>query len=354
MMVKIPFNSVDALFRLRKASEGLTVIATLRSFTLKRLREEAEMSRRVSESLVRTLLYTEHLERRGKKFFATDLVGADFTILNLHDARCDKLFRHKPTRSLLLALCRCEEGGPCGLSARLGVPYRSLERALKLLRDVGIVSDIHLNENTLVHPTDAISFVPRKAHRIVLQDFVYMIVSRKLSYPLILFGPASDGEDTLKLDIMTLLRGYMRSDDIVDAMKAVVSAATNITSTHGVTLETWFALEEVWLAQKLGFAKNPNPTLARALEGICIYGKTPEKHDYFEIHQTADPAPPTKLAEWVSKGYVEKVGERYVYTDKAFQAFKSRAPTNIIEASIPILGKEVKFLTVGPKPAPRE
>jgi len=302
--------------------------------------------------VVRDLLWTEHLERRGRRLFPSERIGSDSIIINLRDVRTSTLFRWNKTREILLKLCS-DNAKLRDISVNLQISYRMVQWILRNLRQADIVSDLHVNTNIIVKPKDPLELVPRKEHRFLLRNYTSMLETFGLgNAPLILYGDASWGKPTFTLELLALIKGYMEAEDQERLMRNYVIAAKNLTSNYGAGMKISFALEEVWLAQRLGFASTENLLLSSAMEGICLCGKLPTREDYFELHQLVNPAPPTKIREWIAKGYVQEVDGRYVYTDKAIERFRETAPTNVVEVLVPILDRKVRFITVG-KPRAR-
>lgn len=126
-------------------------------------------------------------------------------------------------------------------------------------------------------------------------------------------------------------------------MERYVIAAGSITETHGFSIDLTFAVRDVWLEQKMGMVLGENTLMKQALCGICLGGKLPNEDDYFELHSSARPVPSTKLMELLAKGYLKQKGTRYIYTKRALQAMRTKAPTRIREIQVLILGKTSGF-----------
>jgi len=348
MLISIPYKSLPLLFKHKGMEKVMPFIHTNPGFSIRHLRDQVGLGRKLSQSILKTLLWTEHIEKQGRRYFPTEKINAEYLIVNLRDVRTDALFKWSGARSILLTLYEKRTAKVYELSVFLGIPYRTIKRTLHYLRRAGIVSDLHINKDVIMQPRDPLELVPRKEHRTLLQDYISMIKEKGLdNLPIILFGDASYGMPTLTIDLLVLLKGFMKPEEQERIMEGFVLASKNITSSYGVALEVIFALEEVWLAHKLDFTSKRNEILTRALRGICLRGRTPKKEDYFELHQLANPAPPTKIKEWIVRGYVQEANGRYVYTDKAIERFREKAPTNVVEVLVPILDRKVRFITVG-------
>ena len=347
MLISVPHKSLPLLFKYKGIERAILFIYANPGFSAKQLREEVKLGRKTSRSILKKLLWTEHIEKRGRRYFPTEKITAESMIVNLRDVRIDSLFRWSGVRSVLLAL---DQGKVkiSELSALQGIPYRTIKRTLHYLRRAGIVSNLHINRNVMVQPKDPLDLVPRREYRELLRDYISIIEEKGLgNLPIILFGDASYGIPALNVELLVLIKGYMTPEEQERIMEGFVLASKNITSTYGIAVEAIFALEEVWLAHKLDFAYIRNETLIRSLKGICLRGRAPEKEDYFELHQRANPVPPTKIKEWIVKGYVREVNGRYIYAEKAIQRFREKAPTNVVEALVPILDRKIRFITVG-------
>jgi len=330
---------------------ALSYISSCTQFTMKQLVDEAGLSRKIAKSIVKDMLWTEHLERKGRKIFSTNRILSESILLNLRDVRVDVLFRWRGTREVLMKI-----GNGINLrelSVYLKIPYATLRWIIYRLREADVVSGFNINDELIWVPDNPLEIVPRKTHRKILQNFLSMIRKfNMMDIPIIFYGDASWGKDVLSLELLALIKGYLKEEEQMRIMENFIIAAKNVTSSFGAVVDVSFALEEVWLAQNLGFVFKENPLLKMAENGICLCGRLPTKEDYFEMHERVNPCPPDKLAEWIAKGYVRRVGCRYVYTDKAIERFKQVAPTYIDEVLLPIFDRKVRFITVG-KPRAR-
>lgn len=348
MLVSIPFTA-DKLFRRRDIRKTLSFIASKRTFSLQQLVSGAALTEKSARSILKDLVWTEHLERRGRTFAATDKIGDAMLIVNLRDIRADRLFRYKATRQLLLEMCRGEPNLK-DLSLRLGASYRMVKMTLQKLRQVEIACGKRVREEFVVQPKDPLELVPRRSTRLILQNLVSIIKRQMLpEHTSILYGRASWGELDPTLKILVLFNGCLEAQEQEKLMQGFVLAAGSLTSTFGQSVDLTFTLKEVWIAQKLGIAKPESLLIEETYDGICFDGEEPQLSDYFSLHQLATPAPPAKIAEWLEKGYIAEANGRYVYTEKAIETFRKKSPTHIVELHLSILGKGVLFITVGPR-----
>lgn len=346
MLISVPFRSADMILKHKDIGRALSYISSHRQFTLKHLADEAGLSRKVAKSIVRDMLWTEHLEREGQKISATNKILSESITLNLRDIRTDALFKWRKTREILMKISGCLNLRE--LSVYLKIRYPTLRWILYRLREAGMVLGFSINNDLILTPENPLEYVPRKTHRNLLGNFLSMIKKFKMNnIPVILYGDASWGKDVLVLELLALIEGCLEEEEQVKTMENFVIAAKNLTSSFGAKVELSFAMKEVWLAHKLGFAAEENSTLKRTEDGICICGRLPTKEDYFEMHERVNPSPPDKLAEWIKKGYVQKIDGRYVYTEKAIERFKQVAPTYIDEVLLPIFDRKIRFIAVG-------
>jgi hypothetical protein len=347
MLISVPFEKAGEILKHREIGKVLSFAARCNTFTMKQLAEATSLSRKRVRSTLKMLLWTEHVEKVGRTFYLTDMVRDERLIVNLRDIRLNELFKWRLTRELLLEAYK----GRLKLSnfsVDHGLSYRMVKWMVRKLRLEGIISENKINENCIVTPKNPLDLVPRRAHRSVLCDLLAMIDEHKPpEHTLVFFGDASWGVLTPTLKLMILFPGALRAEEQERLMRSYVLSGGNITTSYGEVVETVFALKEVWLAQKLGIAAEKSQLLADAFDGICLRGEIPQKDDYFELHQQATPFPPSKIADWEGKGYIMRFGDRYVYTDRALETFKEKAPTSIREVFVPILGKNVRFITVG-------
>lgn len=346
MLISVPFRSANMILKHKDVGRALSYISSHRRFTMKRLSDETGLSKKIVKSIVKDMVWTEHLEREGRKFFSTNKILPESIVLNLRDVRIDILFKWRKTREILMKIGN-------GINLRelcvyLKIPYSTLRWIIYRLREADIVSGSSINKELIYVPENPLEFVPRKTHRNLLRNFLSMIQKFNMTeIPIILYGDASMGKDVLSLELLALIKGCLEEEEQIRIMENFVIAAKNVTSSFGAGVDVSFAMEEVWLAQKLGFAAEENLLVKRAEDGICLCGRLPTKEDYFEMHERINPSPPDKLAEWIAKGYVQRIDDRYVYTDKAIERFKQVAPTYIDEVLLPIFDRKIHFIAVG-------
>lgn len=153
----------------------------------------------------------------------------------------------------------------------------------------------------------------------------------------------------LSLDLLVLVKGSTlgKSAELESLMEKFVIASGSIRGLYGFSVNTMFALQEAWLAQKLGIVEAEHPDLREAFEGICVRGQLPREEDYFQLHDEASPSPPDKIVEWLRKGYIAEANGGCVYTEKAIRRFKEIARSNIIETTVVVLGTKVQLITIG-------
>lgn len=349
MLISVPFTEAGKIFKRRDMERSLMFMATHKTFSLRQMVNEAMIGVKSARSILNDLIWTEHLERKGRTFSITDRVGDNALVVNLRDVRSDVLFKYKAIRQVLMKMYAGETNVRT-LSLHAGISYRMTKLILQKLRESGIVSGKEIR--CVVEPRTPLELVPRKATRTLLQNLISMIEDLKPpEHASILYGKASWGELDPTLNILVSFKGYLSADEQGDLMQKYAIMAGNITSTFGQYVDLTFTLHEVWIAQKLGISTPKSPLLEEAYGGICFYGTEPRLEDYFQLHQLAYPKPPAKIAEWIDKGYVSEVNGKLVYTEKAIETFRKETPTPITEVSLSALGRKIRFITVGSRTA---
>lgn len=345
MLLSIPFELCSSLFKYGGAEKILSFIDVQRSFTLKQLIESTRLSRNSTRPFLQALLSTEHIQKRGRVYVATDKIRGGSIEINLRDVESDALFRWKGTRQIILYAGKLPS---TEVSRVAGISYRMTKWITRKLSLMGVLSGHQVNRSFLKAYSSPLEIVPRSAHRFVLENIVSTIKEKGLvKHALVFYGDASWGKNVPTLPLLVLFRGSIASTEQRQLMESYVAVAGTATATYGTMIDVSFALEEAWLAHQLGITATVHPTLLEASNGLFIYGEQPRKEDYFELLHSINPPLPSRLIEMLKKGYIVQDGDRYVFTQKAIKTFQEKAPTYLLEVVFPILDRKVKLVMIG-------
>lgn len=347
MLVRIPFDSTETLFKRKGAKEMLKIMAKEKKVKIVRLAELAGVSVKTAWAFVKDLEKTEHIEKTGRQLMATERIQDDHIIVNLRDHHLAPFFKHDITPSLMLLLMK-EHVSLKEASRRLSASYIKVKRAASLLRNSGIMAREGMKGELLVEVVDPLSMVPRKRHRQAIQHLLGVMKEQRpdSTEPIILYGDAAMGKNAISLDFLTLSRVAYPVEKHVSFLKGFVSAASSTTYQFGVIINVTFSSEDVWLAQLLGLVSNPHPIIAMAFDGINIHGRPPEAEDYFSLMNQAIHFSQERIDELLEKGYIINKNGKLVHTEKALQSW--RAKSILYEQIVIIDGKSIKMIGITP------
>lgn len=350
MLLTIPIDSTDALFRRKGARRMLEALARERSTTITRLASLACVSAKAVWMFVKDLEKTEHVERIGKRFRATDMIQSDHIIVNLRDVFSSLLFRHRITPLLLRLLIMREGVTLREASTLLSASYKTVKRAMSLLRSCGVVSRNNVRVDLLRMVDDSVALVPRRVHRQAIRHLLNVVEEQypRFSEPLVLYGDASWGKNTFSMDLLALSRAAYPPERYMELLKALVSASSSVTFQFGTIVNITFSTEDVWLAQSLGFVSNPHPIINAAFEGICVHGKLPEAEDYFSLMDRALHYSPERIKKLLESGYIIEKNGKLVHTEKALKLWKESKKSELYEQTTTFDGKNIKVISIMP------
>jgi DNA-binding transcriptional ArsR family regulator len=275
-------------------------------------------------------------------------------LLNPYDGMLELIFRSRPLRRILKAKMAEPSMGVGEISSMLGISTRTVLRAARDLQKAGILSEDGQLQS-VYEPKSQIERLPRSLHREAISHFLKCLEaygSSGIPSAIIVFGPAAEGLPLQPIGVACLTSLVQRADEHSRLAFALALAKENVEGNFKLNINPIIVVENAYLAARLGILAEPNALLKYVAEGICVYGKTPNRDDYFEILNKIAPLTVEDLKEKVEKGYVVHTGGRYVFTEKAIETFRKRAPTHISETYIPIdKERKIDFITVG-KPAP--
>jgi hypothetical protein len=347
MLLRITSESARCVLKHDGMDKVISYVSSHPVFRSSELASAVKIGKKCTHEILRSLLSTEHLEKQGRAYRSVSRIHNNYMTINLRDVRSDALFKWKGTRQILYELC-VERSTLAKASEKAGISYRMAQWIARKLRGAGILLELEVNPCFLEQPQDPFELIPRRADRTVLRELADMVESRGLTeHALIFFGDASFGFPSPVLNLMVLMRGDMEEDKQEHLMQSYVAAASNVTLSYGRLVEVSFAIEEAWLAQKLGITSTVSSLLCDSYAGICLSGRLPLEEDYFELLRSVNPPPQSRIREWLDKGYLTQVNGKLAYTSKALQKFRQEAPTNLMEVVMPILEKKVRFIIVG-------
>jgi hypothetical protein len=349
MLIVLKSNSAAKLGKHNGMDKALAFLSNNSSFTLRDFVSETGLPRGTAQLILKDLTWTEHISRAGgRKYIVTEKVAGDALLVNVRDVRTDILFKRRGMKELLFQLAR----GATNLSEiaeKSGVSIRTIKRALKDAREAGIVTGFEISPKMQWLTSDPLDNVPRRAHASVLRKFISLAESKgPLSSPLILFGGASWGMETLTLNVLALFKIGPGIHGHVDAMEMLVLASKTITSDYGVGILLKFAATEAWLCQKLKITTSESPLLNEAFEGICIHGVAPSDEEYFKLLRESIPFLNEQIESWLSKGFLEKANGKYVLTYKGVEMLRQTAPSDLVEGRVPVFDKNIPFISIRP------
>jgi len=347
MLLRITSELARRVLRHDWMDKAISFISSRPIFRSNEIASEIGASKKSMHALLGSLLFTEHLEKQGRLYRSTCRIHSNHIIINLRDVRSDVLFKWKGARRILYELW-AQRSTLAEVFERTGTSCRTGYWIVRKLRDAGILLGFEVNPALLEQPKNPFELIPRRAHREVLYELAEIVESQPLmEHALIFFGDASFGLLSPGLNLMVLMRGSAEWDEQERLMQSYVAAASNITLSYGIPIEISFANEEAWLAQKLSITSTVSPLLHESYGGICLRGRLPLEEDYFKMLQSVNPPPPSKIREWLERGYLAQINGKLAYTEKALQKFRDKAPTNLMEVTLPIINKKVRFIMVG-------
>lgn len=343
-----PYSLFTKICKHRGMDRAVAFFSDNDAFTLKQFVEKTGLTRGVAQLILRDMVLTEHLEKKGRRYFCSERLRGRTLIVNVRDIRSEVFFKRKGMRELLFWLSVGEKRlSEVAIKARTSV--RTLKRATKELRESGIISDLTINPKVLWAASNPLGMVPRKEHALILGNFISLAEDQgPIGCPLVFFGDASWGNPSLTLKIMALFKIGPGIGSHVDVMERLVLASKTITSTYGVSVDLAFSATEAWLLQKLKITTSEHPLLNEAFSGICIHGMLPKEEEYFELLRQTVPFPKEKIKDWLAERYIEQVENKYVLAKKGVEMMRKRAPSDLIQGRIPVFDKGVPFITVKP------
>jgi len=347
MLLALPIRTIDEVFKRKNARKMLQTLAEERVVSASFLASKAGVSVKAAWSFLKDLEKTGHVERNGD-FKATDRIEEDYIVVNLRDALSEHLFKSRYAPLFLRSLI-IMEGLPIRMvSESVQIPYRTAKRILSWLKNAGIILERGVRNDLIRRAVDPTDLIPRKEHRQAIRHFLHVM---DLEYPhftepIVLFGDASWGRSTVSLDILAMSRLAIPYERHLLFSKRLVSAASNVSYQFGAIINLTFSLEDVWIAQKLGFVANPHPIISMAFDGICIHGNLPEKDDYYELMSQALRYSEERIHKLQEKGYITEKNGKYVYTEKAFESWRKREKSRLFEKELQIEGKTIRLIGI--------
>lgn len=348
MLIALTPSLLNEICKHKGMDKAVAFFSAFDVFTLKKFMEETGLTRGVAQLILKDLVWTEHLEKKGRKYYCGEKLKDGNIIINVRDIRSEVLFKRKGMRDLLYWLGRGRKQ-LSDIAIEAGASISTVKRSLRELRKSRIVSGFMIDPKVLWVSPDPLDIVPRREHALILRNFISLAESQgSIDCPLIFFGDASWGKSSLTLKVMALFKIGPGIDGHVEVMERLVLASKTITSTYGVSIDLTFSATEAWLTQKLKMTTTKNFTLNEAFEGICIHGVLPKEEEYFELLRQTVPFPREKIESWLAKRYISVAKNKYTLTEKGVKMLRQRAPSKLIEGHIPIFDREIPFISIKP------
>ncbi|MEM2045761.1 MAG: hypothetical protein QXO20_06240 [Candidatus Bathyarchaeia archaeon] len=278
------------------------------------------------------------------------LVRNEKILLNPNDAMLELILKSKYVRRVLKAALRYAPWDVKGLASLTGASLRSVLRAIDALKSCRIMGE-EGSLQFIYKPERGVELLPRSFHREVMEHFLKCLEnygSLGFTSAVVVFGSAADGLLLQPIRVACMVSLTQKPQEYLQLAFTLNIAKDNVKSSFNVDIDPAIVVENAYLAAKLDILASPNPLLTQITQGLCIFGRTPEKEEYFDILNKIAPLTEGEVKEKLEKGYIKAEHGHYIFTDKALNAIRSRAPTNINETYIPVNGgKQMKFITVG-------
>lgn len=339
---------LEAFSKLSRGGVGrtLSLLASLGEAELAQLISTTKLSKKCVWQALRDLEGAELVVKRRGRYCVNEFYMRNGCVLiNCRDKALRKIFRRKTLLDVLSMLSGHTDQNLAGF---LSISHMSVRRNMADLRKVGITAE-ELGRQVYA-PADPLEHVPRSAHREVLRHMLRhprMGDVLERASAVVLFGEASYGMPVDELDVATVLSLTMSPEEHVLVMESLLDVKDNVEHVFRKKLNIITVIEDALLSEKLRLTASVNLTLARILDGICVFGKLPEPGDLFDLFMKAFPMSERDIEEKIQKGYITRSGNRLVFTDKAIEHFRQHAPTHIIDVEIPIRGRTVRMITIG-------
>lgn len=352
LLLPLPLNVFLELCK-NNVKEVLTMLIEHGETSTRQLIQTLKLSKKGVWSTAKTLLNAEliSVSSRGKFRINGSRFRDNNVILNMRDTMLSNVFKRRLMRPVLLELMRNPQASVSQIMDALSVSHMSVRRVLADLQSAGISAGQLISH--VYEPDDPLEHVPRSIHRDVLKHllgFLEMRGALRLCSAIVVYGAASTGSVTSKLDIATVSSLTMEAEKHVHLMETMLKAEENVEQVFNTGLNVVAVVEDALLAVKLGMTSTLNYTLIDILNGICIWGRLPEPEDFFDLFMKAYPMSEKDIEEKMQKGYLTQVDGRLVFTEKAIDHFRKHAPTNIIDTFIPIRDQKMRFITIGKLP----
>lgn len=347
MWVKISFDQADVLFKHECIGVVLSHIAQNRRTSAAQVRNAFGFGVKAAWSMLNDLANAGLVLKDQYEYKPTQAVANGYVLLNVYDARVDKLLRFKAARLILLNFA-LKNTSIREIAKATKVPYPTLVRTKKTLTQLGIISGTEVKTDLLLLPKDPLDAIPREEHRRIMRYFLDSVKTfdKDVDEPIILFGEASSGAPTLNLNIAVLLRPADGPGRMHHVLCNVLRSAENATAHFGASISLVSIVEDAWLMQKLKLVFPPNRTIDETYAGICINGHLPSENDFFRLWQASHPIPQEKVQEWLSKRRLFKLADgTYVFSRKALSELR-RKPVQVVEVLVPVEEKRVPLLTI--------
>jgi len=347
MLLKIPFQKTGKLLKHRRICEALEYASKHHIVSMTEMKNELGLGTKHAWSLLHDLARAGFLNRRKRKYEVTDKIRNDYVLLNLRDVRSDRLYKCKAMRTVLFHFS-IGNANLMEIARETGVSYPTLLRAVKMLREAGIVSGTEIRPEFLYVPKDPVELIPREEHRKAIRYFLHSLKAaiQNFTEPIVFFGEASFGKTALTLKVALLVKPAKGPERMLRFLRGAMISAENVTAHFGALMELTAIVEDAWLMQKLGIISPPDQTILETYRGICIHGILPRKEDFFQLSQLSHPFPSEKIQESLAKGYLKpRKNGSYAYTEKALKIFREH-PLHITEIRVPVDRKEIRLLTI--------
>ncbi|MEM0235876.1 hypothetical protein [Thermofilum sp.] len=298
------------------------------------------LSKKGAWLILRDLSAAEYLERSNGAYKVSERVLDDAILLNPRDESAAALLKRRCMGAVLFWLMMGK--GPSWIARELSIPLVTVKKALRDLREAGIVVGTKIKDEVLYEPADPVELIPRKVHREIARELIRDLEGAHRIAALVLFGDASFGRLTPSLDVLCLTNA-VSAEEAAEVARMCASAARDALSTHAVQVNFYIAPVESWVALKHGFAIGSD-AMNRALSGIIFYGREPTLSDYttrmFELTSSKG-----RMLELTMKGLIKKGAGGVMLTEKAIKIFR-KEPARLTESKINIGEKDIVLISI--------
>jgi DNA-binding transcriptional regulator YhcF (GntR family) len=352
MLFKLQFTMVPVLLRHKDLLNALRTLTLNRPTTASQLASEIGTSRQLAYLLLKDLMRTGHVVKRGKTYVKNEeMILNDSIILNLRDVETDRLFKWRIARKLLYWLCTERVSSMAEAARMLNAPYETVKKVKGIFKAAGIVSGNHVKHDYIVAAKHPIDLIPRQEHREVVKHFIDTMETYRPGFQetIVLFGDASWGITTLNLELAVLVHEMLSAGHMWALTEKFVQASENVTGLQGARIDLTIMASSVLAKYKLGLAENFNPTLDEVMNGICVHGRLPDENDLFELMRLNAPPSKEQIESLLKKGYLEPTGDgKFKYTEKAINDLKRKPKSKITEEFLVVKQKRIRLLGVTP------